>query len=174
MVKNAVQALAVDEHRGPFEPAIWEYKPKPDQRVEQVWFCGAHSDVGGGYAWDKRPNPGKDQSPFVPQLCNISLQWMMDKAAAAGLAFDQRVVAGNALEFDPLATIHNSKTGLYRVVPAYDRVIGKARVDGKFTDDPDATQSLHPSVLERWDKDSTYRPESLMRYFKNVGDSRGR
>jgi uncharacterized protein (DUF2235 family) len=172
MIKNAFQALAVDEHRGPFEPAIWEYKPKTEQHVEQVWFCGAHSDVGGGYAWEKKANPGKDQSPFAPQLCDISLQWMMDKAAAAGLAFDERVIAGNPLEFDTTSQIHNSKTGMYRVVPDYDRVIGQARVDGKFTEDLDTTQSLHPSVLARWDKDASYRPESLKRYLTKIGDSR--
>jgi hypothetical protein len=97
---------------------------------------------------------------------------MMDKAAAAGLALDARVVAGNPLEFDPASQIHNSKTGLYRVVPEYDRVIGQARVDGKFTEDLDTTQSLHPSVLARWDKDASYRPESLKRYLKKIGDSR--
>ncbi|MDF3010573.1 MAG: hypothetical protein K0S03_1369, partial [Burkholderiales bacterium] len=49
-VQVACHALAIDERRAPFAPTLWDYKPKPGQQVEQVWFCGAHSDVGGGYA----------------------------------------------------------------------------------------------------------------------------
>jgi hypothetical protein len=43
------------------------------QTIEQVWFAGVHSDVGGGY-----PDP---------QLADITLLWMADRAAAYGLAF---------------------------------------------------------------------------------------
>jgi hypothetical protein len=44
--------------------------------MEQRWFIGAHSDVGGGYV-DRR-------------LSDITLQWMQQKAAACGLAIDSR------------------------------------------------------------------------------------
>jgi hypothetical protein len=53
-------------------------------------------------------------------------------------------------------------------VPEYDRVIGLATIDKTQTDQPDATQSLHPSVLARWDAEPEYRPESLKRYFKRI------
>jgi hypothetical protein len=50
-VEHAYQALAIDEERCAFEPAIW--KPcevhRPDQVLEQVWFPGVHSNIGGGY-----------------------------------------------------------------------------------------------------------------------------
>nr|WP_243858643.1 DUF2235 domain-containing protein [Mycobacterium sp. DL440] len=48
-VGEAYQALAIDERRGPFVPTIWSQSDKapPEQRLEQVWFAGAHSDVGG-------------------------------------------------------------------------------------------------------------------------------
>ena len=161
-VQNAVHALAIDEHRKPFEPAIWEYKPKPGQQVEQVWFCGAHSDVGGGY----------ERTPGETQLADLSLDWMIAKARACGLAFDADVLGANPLELDPRARIHDSHTGLYNVVPEYDRVIGLATIDRKQTGQPDATQSLHPSVLARWDADAQYRPESLKRYFALIGDPR--
>lgn len=173
-VTNACHALAVDEHRKPFEPAIWEYKPKPWQHIEQVWFCGAHSDVGGGYARD-RIEGSPDESPrFEPQLADLSLDWMIAKARGYGLAFDAEVIKLNPLELQPGAKIHDSKTGLYNLVPEFDRVIGLATIDRKQTDEPDATQSLHPSVLTRWDADPGYRPESLRRYFKRIGDPRGR
>ncbi|KAF2007022.1 hypothetical protein P154DRAFT_180955 [Amniculicola lignicola CBS 123094] len=64
-VENAFQALALDEKRTAFSPAVWE---KPDGNrttLRQVWFPGTHSNVGGGY---------DDQ-----QLANITLSWMMDQ-----------------------------------------------------------------------------------------------
>ena len=167
MVKEAYHALAVDEHRAPFEPAIWEDKPKEWQKVEQVWFCGAHSDVGGGYE-RKRAGDGRLEA----QLADLSLDWMMTKATAAGLAFDAEVLTANPLALDPRAPIHNSKTGLYRLVPEFDRVIGRATIDKVLTEKPDSTQKLHPSVLARWDADPSYRPEALNRYFNLIGDPR--
>lgn len=49
-VRHAFQALAIDERRSNFQPAIWvKSEDDPDQILEQVWFPGAHSNVGGGY-----------------------------------------------------------------------------------------------------------------------------
>ena len=62
-VLNAFQALALDEHRRAFTPAIWERPPRNTTNLRQVWFPGVHSNIGGGYA---------DQS-----LANITLAWMM-------------------------------------------------------------------------------------------------
>ena len=45
--------------------------------IEQVWFAGVHSDVGGGY-----PRQG---------LALIALDWMMQKAEARGLRFIESV-----------------------------------------------------------------------------------
>lgn len=64
-VENAFQALALDELRYSFSPAVWE-KPEGNRTtLRQVWFPGAHSNVGGGY---------DDQ-----QIGNISLAWMMSQ-----------------------------------------------------------------------------------------------
>ena len=155
-VLNAFHALAIDEHRAPFEPTLWDYKPKGTQRVEQVWFCGAHSDVGGGY-----PENG---------LSDIALQWMIDRAADAGLVFDSSVMRALPLSFKPLQEVHNSKTGLYRVTPGLDRPIGRAAQDPS---QPDPTQSVHDSVRAKWDGDPKYRPDALRDYFKRSGDPRG-
>lgn len=145
-VEHAYHALAIDERRAPFEPTLWLYKPKPKQIVEQVWFCGAHSDVGGGY-----PDS---------ELADISLEWMIAKANSAGLAFDTDVIGSFQLKPNPLGKLHNSKTGLYRVTIGSDRTIGT-----------DPTQSVHPSVLERWDN-MDYRPKSLRTYLEQIKDPR--
>jgi uncharacterized protein (DUF2235 family) len=151
-VKFAYHALAADEHRAPFAPTLWKYKPKDGQTVEQVWFCGAHSDVGGGYA--------------ERGLSDIALQWMLGKAHATGLALDGGAIAAYPLHPDPRGKLHNSKTGLYWFTSGLDRQIGVAEHG------LDPTQSLHESVRQRWDTDSSYRPKSLVAYFKLVHDPR--
>lgn len=76
IVQNAYQALAIDEHREPFAPAFWNPQDDRDsakgQVLEQMWFSGAHADVGGGY-------PGNHP------LAHLSMRWMLKKAAACGL-----------------------------------------------------------------------------------------
>jgi uncharacterized protein (DUF2235 family) len=159
-VERAGHALAIDEHRAPFEPTLWSYKPKAGQTVEQVWFCGAHSDVGGGYP--------------APCLSDIPLGWMLDRAHAAGLGLDQAAITAYPLNLDPLVPLHTSKTGLYSLTPGIDRPIGLAapRKPEDSRRGPDATQSVHPAVRERWDKDRTYRPAALREYFKRTSDPR--
>lgn len=165
-VQFAYHALAIDERRAPFEPTLWKYIPKDNQVLEQVWFAGAHSDVGGGY-----PETG---------LSDIALRWMMEKAQGAGLALDTKAVEALPLHPEPLQEIHNSKKGLYTVTPGIDREIGKiardpaAEADDKAPDRKDPTQSIHPSVLQKWDANPKYRPTSLRNYFKWIDDPRGR
>ena len=161
-VEFAYHALAIDEHRAPFAPTLWDYVPKAGQTVEQVWFCGVHSDIGGGY-----PECGPS---------DIALAWMIEKARGAGLAFDDSTMQAHVLHPDPLANLHNSKTGVYWLFPGIDRVIGQIE-DPKGVEEKapaiDPTQSLHASVLARWDGDPEYRPKSLMNYFKLINDQRG-
>jgi hypothetical protein len=163
-VEFAYHALAIDEHRAPFAPSIWAYVPKLGQTVEQVWFCGVHSDIGGGYV----------QSG----LSDIALGWMIEKACGVGLKFDDQVLCSHPLKPDPLAQLHNSKTGLYRLPPGIDRSIGiindPSSSAPKRAPEIDPTQSLHPSVLTRWNADSKYRHKELATYFKMIKDPRRR
>jgi uncharacterized protein (DUF2235 family) len=65
-VENAYQALALDEIRGQFPPSLWQNsKLCKGQVVEQKWFAGAHTNIGGGYS-----DTG---------LSDITLVWMLDK-----------------------------------------------------------------------------------------------
>jgi uncharacterized protein (DUF2235 family) len=78
-VENAVQALAVDEKRGPYVPAVWTQAANAvalaGQSVLQVWFPGVHSDIGGGYH-DKG-------------IGDITWDFMMRQAAGTGLVIDR-------------------------------------------------------------------------------------
>jgi len=71
-VDNAFHALAIDEGRYTFEPSLWKSTPRPGQRLEQRWFAGAHSNVGGGY----------DEHG----LSDYTLRWMAERAVECGLA----------------------------------------------------------------------------------------
>lgn len=66
-IKNAFQALALDERRFPFSPTLWEAEKHSETNLKQVWFPGAHSNVGGSYA-----DAG---------IADITLAWMMDQLA---------------------------------------------------------------------------------------------
>ncbi|GAC1632046.1 MAG: DUF2235 domain-containing protein [Nevskia sp.] len=160
-VEYAFHALAIDEHRKPFTPTLWDYVPKPGQTVEQVWFCGAHSDVGGGY-----PESG---------LSDIALDWMLERVGSGGpgLALDAAVVGESRLAPDPLSKdLHDSRDGIFKLASGIDRAIGLAKTrDGASALDP--RQRLHESVLARWDGLPGYRPVSLRNYFKLTGDARG-
>lgn len=63
IVQNIYHAMSLDEKRD-FFPVL-KYK-KGDERVNQRWFSGVHSDVGGGYE--------------DTVLSDITLDWMLDNA----------------------------------------------------------------------------------------------
>ena len=49
-VIRAYHAVSIDDERHTFHPISWDESKKIDRdRIEQVWFPGVHSDVGGGY-----------------------------------------------------------------------------------------------------------------------------
>ena len=48
-VKRAVHILSLDEDRVAFEPTQINRDAGDPERITEIWFPGAHSDVGGGY-----------------------------------------------------------------------------------------------------------------------------
>mgnify|MGYP002064939517 FL=1 len=98
-VEAAYHAVAIDEQRKPFLPTLWTdargAAPRVNaagSKVEQVWFVGAHSNVGGGYA---------DSG-----LSDIALKWMIARASSTGLQFEEAALA--ALRPDPKAKRRDS------------------------------------------------------------------
>jgi hypothetical protein len=120
VVECAFHALAIDEKRGPFGPVLWQKRCDQDlpKVVEQVWFPGVHSSIGGGW---------KDSS-----LSDLALTWMIRRVQAhSDLAFDEDYV-GEELHPDPLGHIHDSRSALYalsKVLP-FQRLIGQNPVKG--------------------------------------------
>ena len=85
-IKNAYQALALDEKRAQFPATLWSSAPTAGQTIEQAWFSGCHGDVGGGTALGGGVDAGT-------RLCDITLGWMLSKAQALGLIIDPAVLA---------------------------------------------------------------------------------
>jgi uncharacterized protein (DUF2235 family) len=155
-VLNAYHALAIDERRRPFRPTVWHQQPGAQgQTLEQVWFAGAHSDVGGGY-----PDTG---------LSEIPLLWMAEKARTCGLAFKPdhlRVTTGtidddarrSGIQVAPnhAADLHNSRKGIYLLQRAYDRRL--AGDDGAAVDGGALASSARERYEERVDD---YNPPGL-------------
>ena len=81
---HAFQALALDEHRGAFTPAIWYLEPKFKDKVnlKQCWFPGYHGEVGGGVAEPL----GRSHLAIE----DITLAWMCDQVDGL-LTFDWNV-----------------------------------------------------------------------------------
>ncbi len=107
-ITNAFQALAIDERRREFPPTLWTSNPAPGQTVQQVWFCGVHSDVGGGY------DVGGDAT--ATELSDITLSWMINKARGLGVAFSPAALAQYPYPLDPtyaLDHLHESWTPLW-------------------------------------------------------------
>ena len=153
-VEFAFHALAIDERRQPFLPTLWTQTDRgrtANQRLEQRWFAGCHSDVGGG-------NPS-------PRLADVTLAWMVSRAMDAGLAVDlpASLSPDNFPAFDPDACgpIHDSLSWFYRYFfPSGVRSIGE--------DQPGVTtrQKLSSEALERWACMPEWRPAALVRYLE--------
>ncbi|MFZ4520895.1 MAG: DUF2235 domain-containing protein [Bacteroidales bacterium] len=140
-IENAFHALAIDEKRKKFGATLWhQQKDAKGQTLEQVWFAGVHSDVGGGYP--------------ESALSDISLQWMLEKAATCHLSFDPIV-----LHPDPLGLKHESMKWYYKLNGTLHRPIGV-----KTPNTGPTNEQVHPSVMERFKQDPSYRPENLVRF----------
>ncbi|WP_082767517.1 DUF2235 domain-containing protein [Bosea sp. PAMC 26642] len=66
-VAHGRQALSIDENRKTFKPEIWDERGAPPRQIEQRWFSGVHTDIGGGYG-------------LAMGLSDITLTWMLDAA----------------------------------------------------------------------------------------------
>jgi uncharacterized protein (DUF2235 family) len=142
IVKKARQALAIDERRWDFRPQVWQGAANSSQSVEQVWFPGVHSDIGGGYTHDG--------------LANAALHWIISEAMAAGLEVDCRYlghywpwVCGDRPDTD---------SGWMRIA---ELIRGKS---GRGVRELPEGARLHDSVAWLLLNDKTYRPQNLLRY----------
>ncbi|MBL8205507.1 MAG: DUF2235 domain-containing protein [Blastocatellia bacterium] len=122
IVKNACHAVAVDEHRKAYDVCLWTPTEKAQQSLEQRWFIGAHSNVGGGYA--------------NRQLSDLPLNWMMSKATALGLGLNSFPI-GAQNHLAPIADSYaDFLNGRYaKLNPRYFRAIGTTQFGNEIIDE---------------------------------------
>jgi uncharacterized protein (DUF2235 family) len=143
-VAAARHAVAIDERRSSFEPTLWDNVDAlnawaADLPYRQEWFPGVHAAVGGG---------GHDRS-----LASGALLWVMEGAAARGLAFDAGALAEAASEADPLGPLEPSpRRGLLARLLA----LGARDRDG-----PLSVRAVSAPARTRWHRDPGYRPPTL-------------
>ena len=164
----AFHALAVDEHRRPFEPTLWTRtvnngsvattaSRRSLDSVEQRWFVGAHANVGGGYASDVLAQP--------------SLSWLIVKAIELGLKFRDTFVSDGQT---PTAPITNSYAQFgwgiahYFSPPLY-RPIGADPEKGAEHTTERINETIDGSVFDRWRGNPDYRPPNLVEWASKKG-----
>ena len=130
-VQNGFHAMALDELRADFPVTAWDARAG----IKQVWFVGAHADVGGGY------------SIAESRLSDIALEWMMKQLAEVGVRLATPLTYAPEPLIDP--EIHKPWTKApFALLPRSPRQVA-------------GTDTIHDSVLRRWEADARYRPEAL-------------
>ncbi len=160
-IEAAAQALSLDDDRARiFTPLLLSRKHLRDYckndkvnnkgKIHEVWFSGAHSDLGGGY---------KDTN-----IDGVSLNWMLDEMKLAGLD----IVPKNTKVYSNfLGKTHNPEGGLFgiiyrersRNIPCYTEVTSSPnelctedKHDGDYRNTFTSLSSpikIHQSVLDR-------------------------
>jgi uncharacterized protein (DUF2235 family) len=152
-VERACQALSIDDVRHTFHPVLWE----DDPRIEQVWFAGVHTNVGGGY-----PKQG---------MSLVSLNWMMEQAERQRLRFvesDREFYREHMDVHDHLYDSRAAAAIYYRYNP---RDIEK--ICNKWTQE--VTPKIHISAIERMLQGTEgYAPGNIPKSFEIAWDTRTR
>lgn len=172
-ISNAFHALAIDEKRKNFKPTLWDIEGDSTQVIEQVWFPGVHTNIGGGYA-----DTG---------LSDRTLHWMVLKAESCGLGIDGQFMEKRT---DPNyhGELRNSLKGIWKLLGfeprkvcdltgVHQRVHFSAEARSKHTTNAYWPKNLM-GVLERDPKPiaTIVEGEKQLSYFANyepVGTAQG-
>ncbi len=143
-VDCAFHALALNERREAFKPTLWVQQPHAKaagQVLEQVWFAGVHSDVGGGYSASERG------------LANVSLRWMVNRVSdTCGIELDltplakQESVPSEFVVHDSMSWLYQLGNTLHLSRPFQRIVDGGLRPGGMRDAERVVTERLHDSV----------------------------
>jgi hypothetical protein len=164
----ACHAISIDDCRETFHPVVWDERiDERPGRINQVWFSGMHSNVGGGYPKN--------------QLSRVALEWMIEqvqtqdvktiKNSRQCLQFNQGEVDSISQEKNAHGRLYNSRSGLasaYRFLPRDMEFIRQSYTEKNAI--------IHPSVFARIEQyTDAYSPHNLTDNFesKELGKDHG-
>ena len=143
LVDHAYHAVAIDEHRKQFVPTLWTKVPNPmpgKPTVEQRWFVGNHSNVGGG---------GTRNPEVNNPLSVLTREWIVDRAAHAGLKITSTTPPASAWQG---AISDSGVWRLLQLIPGNGPHLRPVEKDATGT-------TLDDSVRRRWGRAKPpYRP----------------
>jgi uncharacterized protein (DUF2235 family) len=169
-------AVSIDERRAFFRQNLFGIPHDSSQDVEEVWFAGVHSDVGGSY-------PESES-----QLSKLALRWMLCEAELAGLLIDAGrkadILGGKAPYVKPDPTTknqHESLRGWWWIAELWPKVVRLQNADGQWHDSIRVNFGrrrsilpgliVHESVEQRIsDPDLHYMPSNLPKQRRVVDD----
>ncbi len=147
-VETLRHALAIDEKRHDFHAETLN----GSQSLEQRWFAGAHSNVGGGLANDS--------------LANLALTWIANEASAAGLEFDgdfmQHYRADAYGIVQPKAISYRFMDSALWPIRGYAG--GRELRPGRDTLDPSVFVRLNALPATTKKLKASYRPDNLIQF----------
>jgi uncharacterized protein (DUF2235 family) len=152
-VDCAYHAVAVDERRRPFVPTLWLQQPdarEHGQRIEQRWFTGVHSDVGGGYKWAERG------------LATRTLRWMIDRVTTSCKLELDRSVLDTAPSSD--SALHESLTLWYRAWKPANRTIDGGLGHHGVRDDGRITNECLDESIGEWRAKYAHAPMPVVKH----------
>lgn len=167
-VEFAFHAVSIDENRRHFSVELWDNDPAECNALEQRWFPGVHSDIGGSYR-DGTTGTGRD-------LGRLTLEWMLDRLQFhnTGLLVNQSVLDlknGNSAKNYHLGEQHNERakkrlgfipTG--RLWPKGFRQRASTAPLESQTSMPNEYGVIEPRVVARFNHKEEYRPEALRKH----------
>ena len=151
-IRHVYHALSLDDNRANvFTPIIISSKyvaskcNSPEEssigKVHEVWFSGAHADVGGGYKKNENNKKGDYRDRDV-SISGVSLNWMMSKIKkdAPGLLPEYAKVFAN-----PLGYVHNSENDDFKyALASRNKILDKYKNYSRY-----GKVKIHSSVFDR-------------------------
>ena len=138
-VERARHALSLDDERTTFHPLRFDMTYEKTDRIQEVWFAGVHSDVGGGY-----PNSALAFVPLVwtAEQAEVKVTQRQGQPTNAGLRFTPGAIENFRATASALGPKHDSRSGL-SVLYRYDP---RPVADDKASGGPPV---IHHSVAEK-------------------------
>ena len=126
-VELGFHAMSIDERRQDFPVTKWDDR----QGIEQVWFVGAHADVGGGYPVSES------------RLSDSALCWMTAKLTRSGVKFASVQAYAPAPDSVGVEIHEPWKKKPFAAFPQQARA-------------PAITDTFHESFVRRWKADRAW------------------